>query len=107
MSLLPPINTNVMKHKRHPLPKLFMGLVIFLLLLQVVVSNRLSTAGIELNRIEEDIRNMAQENEILEERIASASALLTLKEKALELGFTRQVSPVFLAHDSPVALDLR
>ncbi len=107
MSLLPPVNTNVIKRKRHPLPKLFVGIVIFLLVLQVVVSNRLSTAGIELNRIENDVRNLTQENEILEERIASASALLTLKEKAFEPGFTRQVSPVFLAHDLPVALDLR
>ena len=83
----------------------FLGLVVCLLLFaQVIVSNRLATTGYQMNEIETDIEATSENNELLKEQIASASALTTIQIKAEKLGFNRPVRPTFLDHTLPVAL---
>lgn len=91
------------KKRRTLLPTLLIVTVAVLLLIQVVVSNRFATIGVKVNNVEEEIQNLSQDNTILTERIASASSLLTLREKATKLGYTRTIKPVYLAQDLPVA----
>lgn len=94
--------------KKHNKLTWVLGATIFiLLLLQVIVSNTLATAGMEMSEIEKDISKFSYENGLLEEKIASASSLMTLSTKAKEIGFTKTASPIFLARDLPVALDSR
>lgn len=79
-------------------------IVCFLLFLQVVVSNRLATAGYEISQIDTEIETTTEQNELLKEQIASASALTTLKSEAEKLGFNKSVTPAFLKPALPVAL---
>lgn len=80
--------------------------IVILLVLQVWVSNRLASSGSKMVKVEEDIESVSHENSQLTEKIASASALLTIKTKAAQLGFERTAKPVFLHPKQPVALDL-
>ena len=79
--------------------------VCFLLFIQVLVSNRLATTGYQINKIEGNIEDITSDNEPLKEKIASASAFITLKIKAEQLGFTKSISPAFFSHILPVALN--
>lgn len=83
------------------------GIIFLLLIIQVVVSNRISTSGLEINRLQEEIEYANEENRILNEKIASASSLLVLKGKAITQGFAKNSIPLYLSSDLPVAFDLR
>lgn len=84
---------------------LFGVVVLGLLVVQVVVSNRLANYGTTLNQTEKDIEQLTQQNRELHEKIASASALMAIDEKARRLGFIKTVSPQYLTDDFPVALN--
>jgi len=92
--------------QRTNLPSLLGGLVIVLLILQVIVSNRLATTGLKISQIETNIEKLRQGNADLNQQIASASALLTIQDEAKKLGFVKTSKPVYLSQDLPVALDL-
>ncbi len=77
-----------------------------LLVVQVIVSNRLATSGSTIDKVESEIGVVTQANQSLEEKIASYSALSTLKAKAEALGFIKPVAPQYLSPELPVALDL-
>jgi len=74
-----------------------------LMVVQVIVSNRLSTAGAKIATIEEEIKKIEEENELLQKEIASASSLLTLQERARLLGFIKTTSTFNLFEELPVA----
>lgn len=95
------------KTKKMLLPIILNGIVILLLLAQVIVSNRLATTGSNMNSLEEEIQTLAQQNKLLDEQIASNSALLTLKQRSVILGFTKTIKPIFLSQEPPVAGLLR
>ncbi len=92
---------------RHPvrIHHILSGIIVFLLVAQVVISNRLATSGIKINHTESEISRLSNENIMLSEKIASASAIFTIKQKALQLGFVKQIKPVYLSEDIPVALE--
>jgi len=97
-------HTNKIPKNRVPL---MLGMIVIgLLLLQVVVSNRLANYGTHITQIETDITQLTQENQLLSEQIASESALMAISTKANTLGFTKTTTPVFLS-DLPVALNSR
>ena len=54
---------------------------------QIFVTHRLSTAGIELTKIENQIQSLSKENEELRHTIASHSSLMAVSARAKELGF--------------------
>lgn len=98
------------KHSRHTsesrsyLPLLLGSIICLLLLVQVYVSNRLANTGVEVAEIEREIEELVEENEMFRQKTASASSLLTLKERAHHLGFVKPTAPVYLSRDIPVAL---
>ena len=71
-------------------------LVIGLSIVQVVVSNNLSTTGIELAKLEDKITVYKKENAILQEKILIASSFTTIASKAADMGFVEEKSRVFL-----------
>lgn len=95
--------TSTKEHKKR-WPYLLLSILAGLLVLQVVVSNQLTTAGYDISNIEKEIYELKTENNSYEEKIASASSLLTLRQKAVDMGFTKQVKPLYLSHDAQVAL---
>jgi cell division protein FtsL len=78
--------------------------VIALSVTQVVVSNRLSTAGIEVGEIEDQIREYKAQNSILSEKIFQASSLSNISSKASKLGFIEGKSQLVLKTSLPLAV---
>lgn len=90
---------------RTKLARLLLILTAVLLVFQVIASNRLATVGLRISQAEQDITGLTEDNNDLRQEIASASALMTIQEKAKVLGFTKTARPVYYQKDLPVALD--
>lgn len=71
-------------------------LVIGLSIVQVVVSNNLSTTGIELAKIEDKITVYKKENALLQEKLLVASSFTNIASKAADMGFVEEKTRVFL-----------
>ena len=81
-----------------------LGVVILMLLVvQVLVSNSIANYGSTISKIETDITDLTQANQLLEEKIASGSSLLTLSEKAQKIGFVKTITPQYFSNQIPVA----
>ncbi len=76
--------------------------VILLLLLQVIVANRLTSAGLTLNEIEKERQTLLGENELLERRIATFSSLTQISQRASAAGF-KKAQTYYLSPEFPVA----
>lgn len=80
--------------------------ILFFLILsacQVFLLNSLSTYGSNINNIEKDITTISQENDDIEQSIASASSVTTLDIKAKEMGFYISLPLLSLQGPIPVA----
>lgn len=64
-------------------------IAVVLFCLQLYVSNRLATMGAELSLMQKNTDKLVQNNEILENKIASYSSHMVIAERANELGFIR------------------
>jgi len=93
--------------KWQKVPLVLMSLIIFLLFVQVWVSNHLANFGKKLADTQEQIEQTHKKNMLLQEKIASASSLMVLKHKAAGLGFNQSIIPKYLDAELPVALDKR
>lgn len=72
---------------------------------QLFVSHRLSTEGIALTEMTNEITALHQQNEILTHQIASASSHMTISNRAVELGFKPAV--ISYIEQPPMALSTR
>ena len=79
--------------------------IISLWITQVVISNRLSTTGIELEKIQSEIAKYKKENTLLEEKVLEASSLMNISKKAESLGFVESKSQIYLTNPLPLALN--
>ncbi len=79
--------------------------IISLWITQVVISNRLSTTGIELEKIQSEIAKYKKENTLLEEKILQASSLMNISKKAKSLGFVESRSQIYLTNPLPLSLN--
>lgn len=87
---------------------IYIGLIVIVLLIfQVIVSNRLANAGVEIYSIDSEISQIQIENSFMREKIASDSSLLSLSNKAKDYGFVKPITPIFLAQELPIALQVR
>lgn len=75
--------------KTFPIFKLLILTLIFLGVFQVIVSNKLATAGERLSQIDEEIKALKEENEGLKKEIAISSSLATIAKKAEKSGFLK------------------
>lgn len=82
-------------------------IAIVLLVCQVVVSNELATLGKKLGKIDYQVSLESDIHEALTAQVASASSLMTVRERAATLGFV-EPSAKQIVHVSltvPVAFD--
>lgn len=86
------------------LAKIIISIIIFLLLLQVVVANRLTTIGLTLTSLAEQEQELRQGNELLERRIATFSSLTQVGKRAEEAGFVKP-QPFYFIPEFPVAAE--
>lgn len=71
---------------------------------QVSLSNQLSTAGVELAQVQQDVDNYKRENTILEEQVLEAASFTNIAEKAEKLGYVESKSTISLNAPLPLAL---
>lgn len=79
-------------------------IIIGLAVVQVVVSNKLSTAGIELENLQSKVDAYRKENINLDEKVLEASSLQNLSKKARAIGFVQAKSQIYLTNPVPLAL---
>lgn len=74
--------------------------------LQIVASNRLIGLDTKLTQARNDIRTFEDNNELIQQKIASSSALTTLAQKAKEAGLTGTPRYLAVSSHNSVALGL-
>lgn len=88
-------------------PVIFIGInlaiIIALSLVQVVISNSISTTGIELGKLQDEISLLKKKNAVLHEQVLVASSLTNIASRAGELGFKDSSSPLVISREVPLA----
>jgi len=79
--------------------KVLIFILVFLAVFQMVVANQLVTAGGKLGQIDEKIKRLEEENELLKKEIAIFSSLSTIAEKAKEIGFLKAENFLYLTEE--------
>lgn len=80
--------------------------IVFLSVAQAFVSNRLSTSGIVLGEIEEEILLYKTENVALAEKFFMVTSLNNIASRAAVLGFVQEKSPLVLTKSDLVLTQL-
>lgn len=73
-----------------------LGLVIALSIAKVIVYNRLSTSGVFVGKVEEEVISYKRENAILTQELLSNSSLTNISIKAEKFGFVKEDSEMIL-----------
>jgi cell division protein FtsL len=88
-------------------PMLFISfnilVIVALSLVQVVVANSISTTGIELGKLQNEISELKKKNTILHEQVLVSASLTTIASEAATLGFEETSSPIVLSQPLPLA----
>lgn len=89
-------------------PALIVTVLIFTVLVlsvvRVSVANRISTSGIELSQIEEEVASLKKENLILQEELLNVSSFTQIASRAGELGFVASKANLVISTAIPVAV---
>lgn len=80
-----------------------LSIVLLLTFVQIIVSNNLSTTGVVLGSLEDQINQYKKENAILREKLLTESSLTIISQKAEKLGFADSKTTVVLS-SVPIAL---
>ena len=80
------------------------GIILFLLIIQAVIANGLSTGGVLLEKLEGQIRSYQKENAILNEKVSMGSSLSQVSEKAAKLDFVETKTAFVLTKSQPLAV---
>jgi len=83
---------------------ILIGVIIVLSIVQGGISNKLSTKGILVGKIEEEINYYKTQDAILSEELLSYSSLTNLASKASELGFANEGKQFVLNSSAPLAV---
>ena len=80
-------------------------LIIVLSVINAVVHNRLSTSGVFVGELEEQISFYKTQNAILSEEFLTSSSLTNIADRASGLGFTNKNQPLLVLKTSkPLAV---
>lgn len=71
---------------------------------RVVVSNLLSTSGVELGKIDEETAFLKTQNDSLREELFSTKSFENIASEAAKIGFTDNAENFVLTSPPPVAL---
>jgi len=94
---------NVMK-KGYILIIFLLGVIISLSIGKAIMQNTLSTSGIYVGEVQEQINEYETQNTILSEQLLTASSLTNIMEKAEASGFTRENTLMVLNASRPLAI---
>lgn len=76
--------------------KIILISIFFLVLIQLVVSSRLSAIGRNVSFLEKRYKSLSQENEIIRQKVASSSSLLTIRSEARKLDLRKPAEVLFV-----------
>ena len=79
-------------------------IIIGLTIVQISVGNKISTAGFELSKLQDQVAEYERENTILQEQILDAESYTNIKEKADGLGYASANNVVSLTAPLPLAM---
>lgn len=79
------------------------AIIVGLSIVQVVVANGISTAGIELSKVQSQISELRKQNELLHEQVLTASSLTTIASRASEMGFEEGKTTLVISQPLPLA----
>jgi hypothetical protein len=83
---------------------ILVALVVFLGIIQLVLSGNVSAASVEVGSLERQAAILEKDNKLLEEKIARGSSLLEIQKKASRLGFDKPCVLVDYSSGESVAL---
>ncbi len=75
---------------------------VLLSITHVIVSNMLSTAGVELDQLQTDLVKYEKENIILREKVLADTSLQNIASIAAGMGFVDSKSTINLTHKEPL-----
>lgn len=81
-----------------------LGVVISLSITKAILHNMLSTSGVFVSKVEQEINFYKTQNAILSEELLTASSLTNINEKALAVGFTNENTLMTLKASRPLAI---
>lgn len=84
--------------------KFLITITLFLAIGRVVVSNIISTSGVELGKINEEVAIFRAQNDSLKQELFFKSSLENLASEAAKLGFTDKKESFVLTSPLPIAL---
>lgn len=84
--------------------KLIGGAVVGVALLQLGITNYLSSSGAELSNVLQKVSALSTQNSLLENKIGSQLSLSAIGTQAVEIGLVRPKKIVFSSSPAPVAL---
>lgn len=78
--------------------------IVLLLFVRVSVVNSISTTGIELVDLQNQISDYKKQNEVLKEQYLTGASLTNIAKKAKKIGFVEAKSQINLSTPLPLAL---
>lgn len=89
-------------------PALILSALIFAILIlsvvRITVANRISTSGIALANMEDQVSSFRKENLILQEKLLAVSSFTQIASKAAEMGFVPKTPNFVITTSIPVAI---
>ncbi len=79
-------------------------IILVLSVVRVAMVNSISTTGIELANLDNEMKEYKKQNELLKEQYLQASSFTNLEEKAKHLGFVEAKNHIYLSSPLPLAL---
>lgn len=78
-------------------------IIILLSIVQVAISNSLSTTGLVLGKLDDDVKQYKKENMLLKEELLALTALTHISSSAAELGFVDKRAELYIKTPLPLA----
>lgn len=89
-------------------PSLIIGSLLFMILtlsvVRIFISNNVSTSGVVLGKIQEELDMYKFQNSIISEKLYADASLTNVSKKAYDLGFVDSKSELVLNKQVPVAI---
>lgn len=92
-----------MKKQTRLLISIIVIVIVVLSVAQVAVSNSLSTTGITLSELDQEISQYKKENVLLREKFLIKSSLTNISSTSASLGFSEGKSQIVIGSSIPIA----
>lgn len=96
-----------MEKKRTAINYSLVLIIIFLIFWEVIILNKHSTMGDMLTLFNRNIDKYENENNLLSQKIASSSSMITIAQKAQEYGLDSSSKIFALTSSAPLASDFK